>query len=87
MLVVVAAMSVVIASKTLDDGVTRDKHASPHPSEYGGGYNTGAATTSDTWITTWGGLPSESVLMLVMMIMITGRLTTTMTTMLAHAPP
>lgn len=73
-------MSVIIASKTLDDGVTCGKHASPHPSEYGGGYNTRAATTSNTW----GGLPS--VLMLVMMIMIT-RMTTTLSTMLAHAIP
>lgn len=52
MLVLVVAMSVVIASKTADDRVTCDKHASPHPSEYGGGYNTGVATTSDN------GLPS-----------------------------
>ncbi|GLT58807.1 hypothetical protein SLA2020_316710 [Shorea laevis] len=76
MLVVVVAMSVVIAAKTADDRVTCDKHASPHPSEYGGGYNTGVATTSDTWITTCGtGLPS---------ILMT---TVTLTTMLAHAPP
>jgi hypothetical protein len=76
MLVDVVAMSVVIASKTLDDGVTCGKHASPHPSEYGGGYTTRAATTSNTW----GTLPS--VLMLVMMIMIMRR-----TTMLAHTIP
>ena len=68
--VVVVTVSMGIAPKTLDDGVTCDKHASPYPSEYWGGYKTRAwATTCHKWFVTCA-YPSIFMLVLIMTSMV-----------------